>query len=60
MSDYLENLFKKMEAGYMPSWLDVLSALSATSTYIDQQKGFDVSDIEPTLCELNGHCACND
>jgi hypothetical protein len=60
MNEGLENLFARMSKGEVPSWLEVMAAISNVTQLVTLDERPAGSDEPVTICELNGKNCCGD
>lgn len=60
MNDGLDNLFVKMSKGEVPSWLEVMSAISNVTQLVTLDERPPGPEEPLTICELNGRNCCGD
>lgn len=60
MNDGLDNLFKRMSNGEVPSWLEVMAAISNVTNLVTLDSRPPEPSEPRTICELNGRNCCGD
>lgn len=60
MEKGLDNLFKRMSNGEVPSWLEVMAAISNVTQLVTLDSRPPGPPEPKTICELNGRNCCGD